>query len=96
MVETDRALHASLEHVRVDADIAAAISSLHQHRYARAAVSGAWADLRARRDELPLAPSLSVRWRDEVLVNALLAGVDQESPRRRRRQQWRRDSRPSS
>ncbi len=79
LVETDRALHASLEPVRVDADIAAAISSLHQHPYARAAVSGAWADLRARRDELPLALSLSVRWRDEVSVNALLAGVDQES-----------------
>ncbi len=79
LVETDRALRASLEHVHVDADIAAAIASLHRHPHARAAVSGAWADLSARRDVLPLAPSLSGLWRNEVPVNALLAGADRET-----------------
>jgi o-succinylbenzoate synthase len=79
LVETERALRASLEGVRGDDDIADAIASLHEHQHARAAVSGAWADLGARRDDLPLAASLSGRWRADVAVNALLGGADRET-----------------
>jgi len=69
----------ALEGVNRDGDMAGVIASLHAHPHARAAVSGAWADLRARRDGLPLALSLSSRRAESVTVNALLTSVDPES-----------------
>jgi o-succinylbenzoate synthase len=68
----------ALEGVHRDGDMAGVIASLHGHPYARAAVSGAWADLRARRDGLPLALSLSSRRVESVAVNALLTGAEPE------------------
>jgi o-succinylbenzoate synthase len=78
LVDTERAARAALEGVYRDTDMAGVIASLHSHPYARAAVSGAWADLRARRGGLPLALSLSSRRVESVAVNALLGASDPE------------------
>ena len=75
---TDTALRSATSDVRDDRDVPTALASLRDRPHARAALSGAWADLRSRRDGLPLAPSLSPDWLTEVPVNALIdaASVD--------------------
>jgi o-succinylbenzoate synthase len=73
---TERALRQTLALVTTDTDVTAALEHLDEHPHARAAVAGAWADLRARRDGVPLAASLSDGWRREVEVNAVLTASE--------------------
>lgn len=73
LADTELALRHALDPVEDDGDVSSAVAGLHDRPHARAAVSGAWADLIARRDGVPLARSLSARGRDVVEVNSVLA-----------------------
>lgn len=56
--------------------LAAAVEALAESPHARAGLAGAWADLRARRNGLPLARELSPDAASSVAVNALVAAAD--------------------
>lgn len=56
--------------------LAAAVEALAESPHARAGLAGAWADLRARRNGLPLARELSPDAASSVAVNALIAATD--------------------
>lgn len=56
--------------------LAAAVEALVESPHARAGLAGAWADLRARRNGLPLARELSPDAVSSVAVNALVAAAD--------------------
>ena len=82
LLQTESALRPALQAIDSGREgaVEAAIESLTQAPHARAAVAGAWADLRARRAGLPLARCL-VADRDaapasEVAVNALVTASE--------------------
>lgn len=56
--------------------LAAAVEALAESPHARAGLAGAWADLRARRNDRPLARELASDAASSVAVNALIAAAD--------------------
>lgn len=56
--------------------LAEAVQALAESPHARAGLAGAWADLRARRNGLPLARELAPGAASSVAVNALVAAAD--------------------
>ena len=77
--ETHEALRSAAAAVERNGDVPTALAELRDRPYARAAMAGAWADLRAKQDGLPLATWLAPERLAEVPVNAVVEAASVEA-----------------